>query len=178
MSSILPQPVARLERPVRRSADARRRERKPGTIYRLGRCSRISLRSIRATKLRKKEAERRQTQCFMSRTQAARGSRHGKAACAALSAVGRARLPAFHHGSRQGDLRHPRRSSGHASWDVVWRALPAIACPSPVSNSRAGPSAGRHDARAARERIAKPPAGTALAPTSRLASGKRPYGRD
>ena len=40
----------------------------------------------------KREAERRQTQCFMSRTQAACGTRHEKAACAALRL--RARSPA------------------------------------------------------------------------------------
>ncbi len=66
-----------------------------------------------------KEAERRQTRV----TPPARKRRAGRAtegaACAALSALGRARLPAFHHGSRQGDLRHPRRNPGHASWDAV-----------------------------------------------------------
>ena len=32
---------------------------------------------------------------------------------------GHARLSASHRGSRQRDLRHPRRDSGHASWDAV-----------------------------------------------------------
>jgi hypothetical protein len=49
----------------------------------------------------------------------ARGSRHGVGGLRRPSAVGRARLPAFHHGSRQRDLRHPRRNSGHASWDAA-----------------------------------------------------------
>jgi hypothetical protein len=65
---------------------------------------------------------------------------------------GAARLSAFHRGSRQGDLRHPRRNSGHVSWDAVWPVLPTFACPSPASTSRAGHSAGRHDTQAARER--------------------------
>ena len=36
----------------------------------------------------RREVERRQTQCFMTRTQAAHGARHGKAACAALPLAG------------------------------------------------------------------------------------------
>ena len=40
--------------------------------------------------------------------------------------------------------------------------------------SRAGPSAGGHDARAARERVVTPPAGTVLAPPAGLPSRKRP----
>ena len=65
---------------------------------------------------------------------------------------GAARLSAFHRGSRQGDLRHPRRNSGHVSWDAVWPVLSTFACPSPASTSRAGRNAGRHDTQAARER--------------------------
>jgi hypothetical protein len=46
--------------------------------------------------------------------------------------------------------------------------------PSPVpvqgSTSHPGPNAGRHDAQAAREQAANPPAGTALAPMTRCAS--------
>ena len=65
---------------------------------------------------------------------------------------GAARLSASHRGSRQGDLRHPRRNSGHVSCDAVWPVLPTFACPSPASTSRAGRNAGRHDTQAARER--------------------------
>ena len=54
-----------------------------------------------------------------ARTHTACGRATEEAACAAPSAIGRARLPAFHLGSRQGDLRHPRRNPGHASWDAV-----------------------------------------------------------
>ncbi len=74
--------------------------------------------------------------------------------------AGRARLPAFHCGSCQGDCSSPRRSSSHASCNSAGacepmdrqpgrvshaspRALPAPACPSPVSTSRAGHNAGR-----------------------------------
>jgi hypothetical protein len=50
--------------------------------------------------------------------------------------------------------------------------------PSPVpvqgSTSHPGHNAGRHDAQAAREQAANPPAGTALAPTTRCASAPRP----
>src|SRR5580658_1867581 len=50
--------------------------------------------------------------------------------------------------------------------------------PSPVpvqgSTSHPGHNAGRHDAQAARERTANPPAGTALAPTTRCASAPCP----
>ncbi len=80
---------------------------------------------------------------------------------------------------------HPDGSaSGHVSWgrDAVarsvtaaptggrkdrapfWRALPAAPVPAQGCTSRPGHGAGRRDARAARERFAKPPAGTALAP--------------
>jgi hypothetical protein len=53
------------------------------------------------------------------------------------------------------------------------RVLPAFACPSPVSTSRADRSIGRHDARAGRGtgRIL-PPAATAPAPHSRIPSRK------
>ncbi len=53
------------------------------------------------------------------------------------------------------------------------RVLPAFACPSPVSTSRADRSIGRHDARAGRGtgRIF-PPAATAPAPHSRIPSRK------
>jgi hypothetical protein len=50
--------------------------------------------------------------------------------------------------------------------------------PSPVpvqgSTSHPGPNAGRHDAQAAREQAANPPAGTALAPMTRCASALCP----
>jgi hypothetical protein len=50
--------------------------------------------------------------------------------------------------------------------------------PSPVPvqgcTSHPGRNAGRHDAQAARERTANPPAGTALAPMTRCASAPRP----
>jgi hypothetical protein len=50
--------------------------------------------------------------------------------------------------------------------------------PSPVPvqgcTSHPGRNAGRHDAQAAREQAAKPPAGTALAPMTRCASAPRP----
>ena len=83
----------------------------------------------------------------------------------------RARLSAFHRGSRQRDYSSQRpgvrpcflglsRSArsgtaaptGGRRPHAAPRALPAPSCPSPASTSRAGHSAGRHDAQAARER--------------------------
>ncbi len=97
-------------------------------------------------KERKQNAERRNLAAALAR----RGARP----------AGRARLPAFHCGSCQGDCPSPRRSSSHASCDSAGacepmdrqpgrvshaspRALPAPACPSPASTSRAGHNAGR-----------------------------------
>ncbi len=68
--------------------------------------------ATKATKARR-QAERRQTQCFMIRTQAACGARHGVRQLAPPSACGRARLPAFHHGTRVSE-RTPPLSSSHA----------------------------------------------------------------
>ena len=121
--------------------------------------SRISLRSIRATN-KEREAERRQASITILRV-LRRGARLAK----------RARLSAFHRGSRQRDYSSQRlgvrpcflglsRSArsgtaaptGGRRPHAAPRVLPAPSCPSPASTSRAGHSAGRHDAQAARER--------------------------
>src|SRR5271168_1554370 len=60
-----------------------------------------------------KEAERRQTQGVLMPCQRARQRATDKAACAALTAIGRARLSAFHHGTCSSD-RTPPLSSSHA----------------------------------------------------------------
>ena len=73
-------------------------KRNPGTKVQLGCRSRITLRSIRAT--RKKEAERRKTLSIILRN----------LRCGAREAS-RARLPAFHHGSCQRDSRIPLGSA-------------------------------------------------------------------
>ena len=104
----------------------------------------------------------------------------------------RARLSAFHRGSRQGELSSPRLSvrpcflgRGGARdpekspvRGKIERSLCGCYPPQPVpaqgSISHPGHSAGRHDARAARERFAIPPAGTALAPVLRYASAAGP----
>jgi hypothetical protein len=88
----------------------------------------------------------------------------------------RARLTAFHHGSHLRELFHPKGSaSGQASWG---RGLNGRYPPSPVPvqgcTSHPGRNAGRHDAQAAREQAANPPAGTALAPMTRCASAPCP----
>jgi len=94
-------------------------------------------------KRRNKEAERRQTQCLMPRTQAARGSRHGEcglrrpplagALACRRSTTALAKGTYVTQGAAQARLPGTRSA----------RALPAIACPSPGSTSRPGRNAGR-----------------------------------
>jgi len=62
------------------------------------------------------------------------------------------------------ERRHSAQAALHASGRT--RALPAPPIALKPGTWRPGRNAGRDDARAARERIAKPPAGTALAPLS------------
>jgi hypothetical protein len=103
-------------------------------------------------KIRKRNAGRRI--CLDARTQAACGTRHGVRRLAPPSACGRARLPAFHSRFSPTGLSSrgfsigpgfpkaaPKR--GHSRQ----RRLRSQRC-----TSRAGRSAGRHDARAARVR--------------------------
>ena len=114
--------------------------------------SRVSLRSTQATKERKgkRNAGRR---TVVSPAPNGCGRATDKAACAALSALGRARLPAFHHGSCQGVCRplvrpgpgfvgkpSKRRGSLRRRPDHFQRRT-----------SHAGRNAGGHDARTARE---------------------------
>jgi hypothetical protein len=77
---------------------------------------------------------------------------------------GHARLPASHRGSCQGT--YATQGATQAMLPGTWsaRALPAFACPSSVSTSRTGLSAGSHDARAARGRAvsSRPRAPTSL----------------
>jgi hypothetical protein len=125
----------------------------------------------------KKEAERRQTHCRQSRTSGC-GRATDKSACADPSAVGRARLPAFHHGSCQGEYLIPKARPGPGF--VVTASTGRASrrrCRTHLQRCtpHAGHSAGRHDARTARERIATPPAGTDLAPTPGYACRTRPY---
>ena len=76
---------------------------------------------------------------------------------------GRARLPALHRGSDRSALTlGSAQAALHATKRM--RALPAPSIALKRSTSHAGRNAGGDDARTARERLAKPPAGTALAP--------------
>jgi hypothetical protein len=124
-----------------------------------------------------------------------RSLRKPSARCGARPA-GRARLPAFHCGSRQGDFRRPRLSVRPCflrTWPehaILWTAnrgedrmllhgrYPRRTCPSPVSTSRAGRCAGRM--------MPKPPgnkgdepllAGTATPLPPAVVSGRRPSQR-
>ena len=82
---------------------------------------------------KKGEAERRQTLGTTA------------ASCdAARALVERARLTAFHHGSRLRELFHPKGSAqARLPGTRSERALPAFACPSPGSTSHPGHPAGR-----------------------------------
>jgi hypothetical protein len=76
---------------------------------------------------------------------------------------GRARLPALHRGSDRSALTlGSAQAALHATKRM--RALPAPSIALKRSTSHAGRNAGGDDARTARERLAKPPAGTTLAP--------------
>ena len=151
--SSVPGFVARMERSA-----IRERHR------RLHRRSRITLRSIRATK--KIEG---------SGTPANAGSPTAASCDAARALLERARLTAFHRGSRLGEYLIPKVSFRPG---FLGRGLNGRYPPSPVpvqgSTSHPGHNAGRHDAQAAREQAANPPAGTALAPMTRCASAACP----
>jgi hypothetical protein len=111
-----------------------------------------------------KEAERRQTLGTTA------------ASCdAARALLERARLTAFHRGSHPREYLIPKVSFRPG---FLGRGLHGRYPPSPVPvqgcTSHPGHNAGRHDAQAAREQAAKPPAGTALAPMTRCASASCP----
>ena len=124
---------------------------------------RVSLCSTRATKL--KEAERRQTQVTNRRI-----LRCGARPFGARTLVGvPPRL------SPEGVISSQKLSFRPG---FLGLGLNGRYPPSPVSvqgcTSHPGRNAGRHDAQAAREQTANPPAGTALAPMTRCASAPCP----
>ena len=101
-------------------------------------------------------------------------------ASTAAHPAGCARLSAFHRGSRQGAFapfaQLQARLPGTRSQDALaGRALPVPTCPSP-GNAPPAPAVvpASMMPEAARERIANPRAGTALAPSSGLPRGSRP----
>ena len=86
---------------------------------------------------------------------------------------GRARLPAFHHGTCGSDRTPPLSSSSRTSWDGTTVGM-GVTHPRPSQYSgRCSPQAGRRAGRAFLTRsrpgagLTTPPAGTALAPTNR-----------
>jgi len=142
------------------------------------------LRTNKQTK--RKEAERRQTQIAlaaprgrMSPPASAWGAARATPSNVAVRRrPGRARLPAFHHGSCLAGFRPFGAAPGQASWDEAatsfaeW-ALPTPASPSPVTAPHASVVVPRSMMpRAARVRRAKPPAGAALAPRPDMPSGR------
>jgi hypothetical protein len=81
---------------------------------------------------KEKEAERRQTHCRQSRTSGC-GRATERSACADPSAVGRARLPAYHHGSCQREYLIPKARPGPGFvGQGAARALPAVTRPLPA----------------------------------------------
>src|ERR1700688_22517 len=90
-------------------------------------------------------------------------------------AAKRARLSAFHHGSRLREYLIPKARL-QARLPGTWseRALPAFACPSPGMHLPSRSSCRETDTQAAQEQAANPPAGTALAPTTQCASAPCP----
>ncbi len=112
-----------------------------------------SLREAHPTNKKEREAERRQTHCRQSRTERVR-SRHGRSGLHRPSALGRARLPAFHHGSCQGVCLVPWCGPGQVSWANPSKRRGSLRRrPDHFQRrtSHAGHSAGRHDARTTRE---------------------------
>ena len=108
---------------------------------------------IRATKTKEiKEAERRQTHCRQSRTQTACGRATERSACAALPLSGALACRRSTTALAKGTYVTQGATQAMLPGTRSERVLPAFACPSPVSTSRAGRNAGRHDAQAARER--------------------------
>ncbi len=105
---------------------------------------------IRATK-EKREAERRQTQCHNLPARKRRAGRATEgAACAALPLSGALACRRSTTALAEGTYVTQGATQAMLPGTRSERALPAFACPSPVSTSRAGRSIGRHDARAAR----------------------------
>ena len=102
----------------------------------------------------KREAERRQTRAVPPARIRRAGRATEGAACAAPSAIGRARLPAFHLGSSQG-VCGPLVRSGPGFVGKPSKGRGSLRRRSDHfqrRTSHAGRNAGRHDARTARER--------------------------
>jgi hypothetical protein len=134
----------------------RRLHRRPGL-----RCAPSGLRRKR----KMKEAERRQTQ----------GTTAASCGCGARSFGARTLDGVPPRLSPEGIIPSQRLSFRPG---FLGRGLHGRYPPSPVpvqgSTSHPGHNAGRHDAQAAREQAANPPAGTALAPMTRCASAPCP----
>jgi hypothetical protein len=126
-----------------------------------------------------KEAERRQVQCFVTPCQRARRRATDKSACANPSAVGRARLPAFHHGSRQRESPPQGSASGQASRNTTSDGGGHSANAAPgCSDAPRMPvivPAGMMPEPPESKADEAPPAGTALAPFRPASPGRRPF---
>jgi hypothetical protein len=127
-------------------------------------------------KRKKKEAERRQTQCFMSRTQAVCGAHQRKIGLRRPPLAGALACRRSTTALAKESISSPRRDPGHASWV---RVLHGLCPPSPAHLQRCTPHAGHNAGRlmpgppecAADEAT---PAGTALAPLRPASPGRRP----
>jgi hypothetical protein len=127
----------------------------------------LRYRSAHPTKIKQKEAERRQTRVSLLHLAAKR------APCA-----GRARLSAFHGGSAQGTHASPGAISDQASRSQHHDGgdLPPASAPVTASTSHTGHSAGGHDVRNRPGAAATnpPPAGTASRSPPAIVTGRRP----
>jgi hypothetical protein len=146
---------------IKRKAGSGKRKARGGACFR----SSVELRQVKSSRNKMKEAERRQT-LFLN----LRILRCGSRPFGARSLVGvPPRL------SPQGIIPSQRLGfrPGFLGLGLYGRYPPS---PVPVqgSTSHPGRNAGRHDAQAAREQAANPPAGTALAPMTRCASAPCP----
>ena len=92
-----------------------------------------SLRNYKPNK--RKEEERRQTRYSKTRTHTACGARHGEGGSRRPSAIGRARLPAFHRRHLRQRPNATAQLQSRTSWDVAKeRALPTPGRPSPAGD--------------------------------------------
>jgi hypothetical protein len=139
----------------------------------------VSLRSTHPTRKKEKEAERRQTHCRQSHTSGCGRATDRDRLAPTRPLSGALACRRSTTALAKGSISSPRRDPGQASWlrhhtGRTWP--PAHRTHFQRCTPHAGRSAGRHDARTARERADEAtPAGTALAPLRPASPGRRPF---
>ena len=137
-------------------------------------CARVMPRHCTRPPKKRTEAERRKAQCLLGRATRVRCCHLIALSGAAARPAGRARLSALHRGIHQALT--PDSTPGRASWK--YRVQTGGPSPAPVQRAPRRPvvmPVGTMPG-AARERFARPRAGTALAAAKRMASGMHPSG--